>query len=373
MTTLRVILDEVGGEARTSLSWYGEELTRALIETAPQGLDVTAFTAMISEQRRARIRELLPGLTELEQAKLPAREMREAWLHRITTLPLTGLTHATSLFAPLRDHDADDGQVVVTVHSAGPISDRGTGKDRWFDKALKRAWKHADGVVVPSDAVATEISERYDFGERIRVIPGGVAPTIRVPDTADERARQLGLPEQFVAVVTVHSSRQTGADLVSLLADSAMPDIPVVVVGPVAWGEETLSGMAVSAGIPAARFVPVGELDDSDLALVLSRASALVHLNRSDSFGLPILAAFSLGCPVVHVSTPSLDELADGAALGVSSAPGAELSRPTAEGIRRLLEEEQLAGRLRDLGLDRARFYDWRTSAEQVWQFHAQL
>ena len=375
MTTLRVILDEVGRHDRTELSWYGEELTRALIAQAPAGLKVAAFTTALSDEREQRVRAALPGLASLEKALLPEREMREAWLHSITTLPLHGLVHATSLFAPLRNSEDAGGQMVVTVHADGPISDHGTGKDRWFDKAIKRAWKYADGIVVPTFALANQLGERYDFGGRVRVIAPGVPSGLRLAEGADaeSRARALRLPERFVAVVTTHSSRRTGADLVAMLADTAMPDVPVVVVGPVSWGEETLSGMAVEAGIPPARFVPLGDLDDSDLALVLSRASALVHLKRNDAFALSVLAAFALDCPVAHVATPSLDEVSDGAALSVRATSDGDLSRPMGEAVRRLLEDDAYSRRLTTLGADRARLFHWTQSAEQVWQFHADL
>ncbi|WP_293698499.1 glycosyltransferase [uncultured Agrococcus sp.] len=373
-TALRVILDDVGGQTRTPLAWYGEEITRALIQTAPDEIGVSAFTAAISAEREARIHELFPGLQDLEHARLPAREMREAWLHSFTTFPLSGLVHSTSLFAPLRARiDQDSGQMVVTVHSASAVSDRSTAKDRWFEKAIKRAWKHADGIVVPTYAVANELGEMFDFRGRIRVIAGGVADSLVLPDNANERAKLMTLPERFAVVMTQQSAQSTGEDLVKLLADSAMPDIPIVVVGPVAWDDETLSAMAVKAGIPPARYWPVGELDDADLAVVLSRASALVHISRNDAFALPVLAAFKLECPVVHIATPSLDEVSNGAAISVSPSPDGDLSRPIAEGLRRVLEENGLAAELTALGSDRVRLYDWRMAAEQVWQFHADL
>lgn len=373
-TALRVILDDVGGDTRTSLAWYGEEITRALIQTAPDGVGVSGFTPAISSERADHIREMFPELLSFEHARLPAREMREAWLHSFTTFPLTGLVHSTSLLAPLRSRvDADSGQMVVTVHAASAVSDRSAAKDRWFEKAVKRAWKYADGIVVPTYAVANELGEMYDFKGRIRVISGGAADTIAVPEDADARADLMNLPERFVAMMTQSSTQATGEDLVALLADTAMPDIPVVVVGPVAWDEETLSAMAVSAGIPAARYLPVGELSDEDLSVVLSRASALVHVNRNDAFALPVLAAFKLECPVVHIATPSLDEVADGCAISVSPSPQGDLSRPMAEGVRRLLEEPGLSEELTALASDRVRLYDWRSSAEQIWQFHANI
>ncbi|MGO3136376.1 MAG: glycosyltransferase [Agrococcus casei] len=373
-TTLRVILDDVAGPVRSGISWYSEEITRALVQTAPDGIDVAAFAAAMSKEREAETQRLLPGLVDLEQAVLPSREMREAWLHSLTTFSLSGLVHATSLFAPLRRRgDFMTGQTVVTVHAATPVSDRRAAKDRWFEKAIRRAWKHADGVVVPTYAVASQLSEMHDFGGRIRVIPGGVAPTIALHDGADDRAKLLGLPERFVVLVTASSSKATGEAVVQLLADDAMPDVPVVVVGPVAWDDATLSGMAVAAGLPPARYIPVGELDDSDLAVVLSRASALVHVSTNDCFGLPMLAAFTMGCPVVHVATDSLDEVADGAALGVSADADGTLTRPLAEGIRRMLDEPELGRDLAARASDRVRHFTWNNAAEQIWQFHADI
>lgn len=373
-TTLRVILDDVAAPVRSGISWYSEEITRALIATAPEGIEVAAFAAAMSKEREDETRRLLPGIVDLEQAALPSREMREAWLHSLTTFSLSGLVHATSLFAPLRRRsEFTQGQTVVTVHAASPVSDRGQLKDRWFEKAIRRAWKHADGVVVPSYAVASQLGEMHDFGDRIRVVRGGVASTIALGDNPEARATLLGLPERFVTVFTASSSKATGETIVQLLADPAMPDIPVVVVGPVAWDDETLSGMAVAAGLPPARYLPVGELDDSDLALVLSRASALVHVSTNDCFGLPMLAAFKMGCPVVHVATDSLDELADGTAVGVPAAADGALARPLAEGIRRVLDDPARARELAAAASDRAKHFTWENAAEQLWQFHADI
>lgn len=373
-TTLRVILDDVAGPVRSGISWYSEEITRALIATAPDEIDVSAFAAAMSKEREAEVMRLLPGIVDLEQAALPSREMREAWLHSLTTFTLSGLVHATSLFAPLRRRgDFVTGQTVVTVHAATPVSDRGPLKDRWFEKAIRRAWKHADGVVVPTYAVAAQLQEMHDFADRIRVVPGGVAESIALAPDSAARATLLGLPERYVTLFTTSSSKATGEAIVQLLADPAMPDIPVVVVGPVAWDDATLSGMAVAAGLPPARYLPVGELSDADLALVLSRASALVHVSTNDCFGLPMLAAFRMGCPVVHVATDSLDEVADGAALGVSPAADGTLSRPLAEGIRRILDETELAAELSAKASDRVRHFSWNSAAEQIWQFHADL
>ena len=118
MTTLRVIVDEVLSPAPTGISRYAEELTRALIATAPAGTSVEGIVAASTEPEYAALRERLPGLGDLFKSALARRELAAAWQHGFTRLP-TGMIHAPSLLAPLQKHDrlnVTDHQIVVTIH-----------------------------------------------------------------------------------------------------------------------------------------------------------------------------------------------------------------------------------------------------------------
>lgn len=44
-----------------------------------------------------------------------------------------------------------------------------------------------------------------------------------------------------------------------------------------------------------------------------------------------------------------------------------------ADAIARVLDDEELAARLRLQGIDRSHAFSWRASAEKVWQLHADL
>lgn len=373
--SLRVILDEVGEPERTAVGRYAEELTKALIETAPRGVDVEGFSPNVDRERQQAVRDALPGLSDLQFATLPPRELRTAWLRTVTTVPMPGLVHATSLLAPFRSAEAaaETDQVVATVHGLGPLSDRNSRKAKWFSRALKRAHKHAAAIVVPTHAVAESLAGEHDFGDRVRVIGAGVPSGLRVPADADERAERLGLPERFVMTMTTVESRANARRIVDTIANAAMPEIPVVLVGPVGWGETTIAGLAVAAGLPASRILMLGELDDADLSVVYDRAALMLSPNPNDGFGLQLLESFSFGTPVVHAATPSLTEIAGGASIAVERSDEEEQPSRFAAAVGEALSDTSRLERLALLGRDRARTFSWQTTATDVWRLHAEL
>ncbi len=88
---------------------------------------------------------------------------------------------------------------------------------------------------------------------------------------------------------------------------------------------------------------------------------------------MPVLEALSFGIPVVHSDAPALVELAADAGVVVERNPGEGYAEALAEGISRVLNDAEFAERLYYAGQDRARAFNWRMSAEKVWQLHADL
>lgn len=362
-----VVLDEVAERSRTVVGRYSAELTRGLIATAPQGFGVAALSARISDSRQARLREQVPGLADLRQTAVPARELREAWLHTITTIPVRGLVHATSLMAPLVHEPDPTDQITVTVHGLQSFSDRSERKQRWFDRALKRALARADGIVVPTTAVAEDLALLDDVDGRVRVVPPAPSAAL-LTASAIPPARALHLPDEYVLALTQPSALGQAERLIETIASSQMPDVRVVVAGPVEWGETRLAGLAVEAGIPAGRLVMLGELTDADLALTYRRALAHLHVWEQDALGLSLLDAAALGTATVHPSTRSLDEIAGDASVAVQGGP-----HELAAALSGLLEDDDRRSSMRLHAQDRAHAFTWEGAARQVWQLHAEL
>lgn len=376
MTTLNVVLDEMLSPVRTGASRYSEELTRALISYAPSGCFVEGIVAASPEQEYQLIDDLLPGLQGLFKSALARRDLTAAWQHGFTPVP-SGMIHAPSLFAPLRNHDrvnSRSSQVAVTIHEVTAWTHPEFLPARtvsWTKAMALRALKYADAVVVPTHAVANELATIFDFGGRIRVIGGAAGASLELPDDADSVATELGLPERYLLAMGRVGAGHGIEQLLEALSRPETKDLPLLVVGD--DSSASLAQAAIAAGLDGGRVVPLGSISDAALSVALDRALAFVYPSLTNGFGMPMLEAFRAGTPVIHSATPSLVEVAGDAGLAVSIEELATFPRLLADAIADVAADDALRTRLGILGSDRAKLFSWRGSAEAVWQLHADL
>lgn len=372
MTTLRVTLDELALSPYGGMARYAGELARGLVATAPSDAEVVGVVPASPEPDYERILERIPGLASLEKNVLTRRDLSATWRRGLARTSGTGMLHATSLLAPLGPHDrvhhASD-QVAVTIHDAIAWTHPELLASRaasWHRAMAKRAERFADAIVVPSHAVAEELSGHLDFGDRIRVIPGAPSSSLIPPHDIRGRAAELGLPEQYLLTVAgAEPKKNVGAliDALTLTRD----DTPLVVV---ASDADAVVALLAAASLPADRVLVLGPLADDDLGLVYHRARLYVQSSIAEGFGLAVVEALAFGLPIVHTDVAALEEVTAGAALSVPLV-GDGLPARLAEAIDAI--DDSLAERLSTAAGDRARAFDWRDSAEKVWQLHADL
>jgi glycogen synthase len=90
--------------------------------------------------------------------------------------------------------------------------------------------------------------------------------------------------------------------------------------------------------------------------------------SRIEGFGLPVVEAMALGCPVVASSAPCLPEVCGNAALLVDPDDPAGWI----EAVRDLQTDQRLRRRMILRGYARARTYSWRNIAEIYLRLMAQ-
>ena len=377
-TSLRVIIDQMVAPVPGGIGRYTEEITRELINTAPPGCDVVGFVSSSPQSDYDEIAKKLPGLAYLFKSALARRELTTAWQHGFTRLPGQGMLHSTSMMAPLNRHDRLNrgDQVVVTIHDTVPWSHPETLTSHgvaWHRAMAKRAERFADAVVVPTHAVAAQLAEIIDFGDRIRVIGGAVSSTLGVPVDADERAARLELPDRYVMAVGTLEPRKGLDRLIRAMASADLSEIPLIIAGPKGWGDVDVDQLAAAAGLDAGRVRALGYLSNSDLAVAMDRATVFAYPSLAEGFGLPVLEAMHFGTPVIHTDVPALMEVASDAGVVVELGDDATFVERLAAAITSVINDRAFAERLGYAGADRSKAFSWRNSADKVWQLHADL
>jgi glycosyltransferase involved in cell wall biosynthesis len=277
--------------------------------------------------------------------------------------------HAPTPLAPPRRRTP----LVVTVHDSVPWTHPETLTPRgvaWHRRAIGTAARDADRIVVPTHAVAADLAAAVPAirPDRLVVLGEGAAAVLaREPDDADERAKRLDLPAEYLLSLATLEPRKGLDVLLEALAQPTAPDLPLLLVGQPGWGGVDPLAEARRLGI-GDRVRVLGRISDQDLAVVLHRASALAAPSRAEGFGLPVLEAMAAGVPAVTSDAPALVEVGGGATLVVPRDDPAAL----AEALSRTGEVDTRE-RLTRSGRDRADHYSWSATARQLWSLYADL
>jgi glycosyltransferase involved in cell wall biosynthesis len=377
MTTLRVIVDDVIAPGSDGVGRYAEELTRQLIQTAPRGSTVAGIVSASPEPDYVELEQRLPGLRGLYKSPLARRELAAAWQHGFTRLPGSGMVHATSLLAPLHRHDRQAGeQTVVTIHDAiawtrpDLLPSRYAG---WCRGMGKRAERYADAIVVPTHAVADELSDHLSVSGRVRVIGGAPGSDLRLPVDAAARRHAHGLPDEYLLTVAGWEPRKGLEALIRGLADAGTRGIPLIVVGAGSAAEPELREVATAAGVDPERIRSCDHLSPEDLSAVFAGATIVVQPSLEEGFGLSMIDAFAFARPVIHSDSPALVEVAADAGFVVARNDADGYPARLGAAIADLLDDPKLRASLGTAAEDRSHAFSWRDSAEKVWQLHADL
>jgi len=379
MSTLRVIVDDVIAPGTAGVGRYAEELTRELIRTAPRGSTVSGIVSASPEPAYEQLEERLPGLRGLYKSPLARRELQAAWQHGFTRLPGSGMIHATSLLAPLQRHDRGNNpgeQTVVTMHDAIAWTRPDLLSSRyasWCRGMGKRAERYADAIVVPTHAVADELSDHLALEGRLRVIGGAPASDLRPVRDAAHRRREHGMPAEYLLSIAGWEPRKGLEPLIRGLADKGTHDIPLIIVGAGAGVEPELREIARDAGVAPERVRSCDHLSPEDLSAIIEGATLVVQPSLEEGFGLAMLEAFAFGRPVILSDAPALVEVAADAGYVVPREDADGFSDRLGEAIAGLLEDDAQRAALGVAAMDRSHAFSWRDSAEKVWQLHADL
>jgi glycosyltransferase involved in cell wall biosynthesis len=299
------------------------------------------------------------------------------------------LFHSTNFMAPLRRFG---GRLVLTVHDIIPLKHPEfaprSKKSRLFPvyrALMRRLVSIADLIIADSE------HSRRDLVGFLGVPPAkvqriylGVDPKYRpLPPAAREEARRTlgvrgrlalfaGRADPYKNLMTLvkaaeilnrkGSARATGQARSACPAGDPLRERCVVVV---AGAEDPrypeVSRYVEAAGI-ARDVVFAGSLGEEELIRLYNAADVLVLPSLYEGFGLPPLEAMACGTPVICADRTSLPEVVGDAGILVDPMDAGAL----AAAMKRLFTDDALRRRMVAAGLERAKLFPWRRTAEET-------
>jgi glycosyltransferase involved in cell wall biosynthesis len=215
-------------------------------------------------------------------------------------------------------------------------------------------------VLTDSEASKSDIVRFLDVPpDRVDVAPlgPGIPEDAKGPPPA-EVCGELGLGDApLVLSVLAKRPHKNGARLIE--AFGKVPRGVLVVPGYSTSYEDELRALVEENGL-ADRVRLLGWVDDALLDGLYRAADCFVFPSLAEGFGLPVLEAMLRGAPVACSNSTSLPEVAGDAALLFDPLDVDAI----AVSIRRILEDRELAERLRAAGLERATRFSWEQTAQ---------
>jgi len=233
---------------------------------------------------------------------------------------------------------------------------------RWrLRTVVPRQARRARAVLTVSEFSRSDLIASYELPpEQVVVVPDAVAVPPPWDDTAAAEGRQWlasqGVDGRFILCLGNLHPRKNVARLVAGFAQARagapdLADVRLVVAGARWWGA---GEAAAAAQAPDGSVVFLGRFDDDRREQLLRLADALAYVSVFEGFGLPPLEAMARGTVVLASDATAVAETAGDGALLVDPYD----VHAIAEGLVRVLSDEQLRVELRRRGAARAAGYD---------------
>jgi glycosyltransferase involved in cell wall biosynthesis len=265
---------------------------------------------------------------------------------------------------------------VVTIHDLTPIKFPQhfpvgkRGALMW--RLNKMLLKSVDAIITDSEASKHDIISLAGVpGEKISVVYLAAASQFKQRDLPQSKIQDLrskyNLPEKFVLYV---GDVTWNKNLPRLVRAVQKEDIHLVLAGKALaqqdfdrsnpWTNDLQEVQQLASNDE--RIHILGFVPDEDLVTLYNAATVFVMPSLYEGFGLPVIEAMQSGCPVITTGEGSLPEVG-GEAVYYTDAQDTEAM---AETIVKVLHDSRLRNRLREKGLERAKQFSWRLTAEKT-------
>lgn len=338
----------------TGVSTYTRNLIELLLKIDKENDYVLFGGSLRRFQELKKIAEI--GSSEKRIFPFPPTFLDLIW-NRLHILPVDNFIGKVDVF-----HSSDWTQPptkaykVTTVHDLAPLRFPSITPKKIIDVHKGRlSWvkKEADKIIAVSEFTKKEIIELLGVDEnRVVVIPEAVGLEVKRQDEGKIREvkEKYGIEGKYLLVVGADRRKNTGNIVKAFKkAKDGLLGVNLVIVS-----KRALKDLEEVGGV-----VFIGQVSFDELVALYSGAEALVYASFYEGFGLPILEAMKVGCPVVTSNIGAMAETAGNAAVLVDPYD--------IEDIRGGIEEAiESRGNWISRGLKRVKEFSWERAASET-------
>ena len=242
-----------------------------------------------------------------------------------------------------------NGPLVFTVHDLIhlDVADESSRfKTLYYDRVVRPAVHRARRVLTVSEYSRHRLLEWSGVSpERAVVVGNGVDPAF----SPHGPVHQPGFP--YVLYVRNAKPHKNVPKLLEAFAQLQYPELRLMLSGK---PDDDTRHLALRLGI-LDRVVFAGRIPEEELPAYYRGATVVTMPSLYEGFGLPALEGMASGVPVVVSKTTSLPEVVGEAGLLVDPASAESI----AAGLEQALSDSELRARLKTLGLERAKQFNW--------------
>jgi glycosyltransferase involved in cell wall biosynthesis len=228
--------------------------------------------------------------------------------------------------------------------------------------------KKAELLITVSEFERTNIIKHLRLKEdRVKVLYNGVSPEFNNQYPAEEISQfrnKYKLPENYIMFLGNTAPKKNTPNVIKAYVNYCISEretIPLVLLDyKKELVEKLLQELKQESLID--RIIFPGYVPYPQIPLMYNAATLFLYPSLRESFGLPILEAMACGTPVITSNTSSMPEIAGDAAKIIDPFNYFEL----ADAIRSLLNNKSARQNSIAKGLERAKEFTWKSSAEKL-------
>jgi glycosyltransferase involved in cell wall biosynthesis len=253
---------------------------------------------------------------------------------------------------------------VITVHDMIPeLFHRDTANGKQLIEHKRAAIMEADGIIVVSENTRDDLLALYpEAADKAVTIHHGLSRELE-----NENATRFSNEKPFILFVGHRDGYKNFSLLLTAFSAKELnSQLELICFGGNAFSNAELADIRKYGLNGRVKHL---EGPDSMLHSLYRSAKALVYISKYEGFGMPVLEAMQLECPVICCDSSSLPEVADDAALYIRPDDAGDLQKA----IHFLMNDQNVVKDLIKKGRKRALQFSWEECALQTFTFYKQV